>query len=66
MSFMPTRQDQKTEPEDASQAALRAVEKMTGTEPVEDASEDIADPETRRKYEEIMEKERARKNAEAV
>lgn len=62
---MPVRQPKKTS-EDASTRALRAVERATGAEPVEDASEMIADPELRRQYREIMEKERGKKEAQAV
>jgi hypothetical protein len=56
---MPARQ-RKESAEDASTRALQAVEAITGAEPVEDASENIADPETRRLFIEARERDRRR------
>lgn len=53
---MPERQD---ESPDDNTAIVRAVEALTGAEPVE-SGELIGDPELRRKYQEIMEREKLR------
>jgi hypothetical protein len=60
---MPERQEQKP---DASQEALRAVERITGEPLVEDGAELLGDPELERKYREAMAKERERKEAAAT
>lgn len=51
---------------DHSAETLRAVEEMTGNEPVEDGAELIGDPETARKFREAKEAAARREIKEAA